>query len=1099
MNSIKDKILLILLLLPASLFAQTGNIITGNVFSELDGGLIGVQVLEVDKNDKVVSAATTDFNGNFSMEIKNPVNRLRFAYVGFETINSPIGETRRFRIEMKDNTRLEEVVITSRAVFSDGTFAIPQREISGAVQKINTEAFKGLSVGSIDDALQGRIAGLDIVANSGNLGAGSTLRIRGTNSINSNAEPLIVVNDVPYENNISTSFDYQSATQEQFANLLNINPEDIEEITVLKDGSASAIWGSRGANGVIMIKTKKGAKGPTRVQYTYRFSGYKQPKGIEMLDGDSYTMMMKQAYFNPNQNENEANIPEFNYDPSFSEYENFNNNTDWVDEVSQYGFTHDHNATISGGGDKATFRLSLGYWDQSGTVIKQGWKRITNRMNLDYRVSDRILFSSDFSLTYSDNKKNLDSEGKDNLLGMAYKKMPNVSVYQQDANGRDTDLFYTILQSSSLDASQKDLLNPVALAHLAKNDDKTLQIMPKFSIRYDILDPEKAILRFNGYISFNYENYNNDRFLPREVTSKNWNDENVNKSYGRESEALSIYADQNLLFSPKLGEKHNLNLYASWQINTSESQYQEFERYGLASDLITDPTLNGQDKTFKSGSETRRTMAILGRIHYTYLSRYIFSASFRRDGDSRFGPNYRWGSFPAVSAKWILSDELFMEKSRSWLSELGIRAGYGVTGNPPNSNYLYYSRYDGNWNDGNNYIDIPTIKPTSVKLANLKWESTTSYNLGLDLSLFDFRYMLDMNVYTNRTKDLLFPDFSIPGSTGFSSLSYINGGTLDNKGWEINLSTNRMISGKDWSLDINLNFNNAVNEFVKLDPALVNSYNEEFKHENGQYLSRIQKGNALGSIYGFRYKGVYQYDDYMEGREGSSPYARDENGKVVLDANGKPSPMYFAYGTPSVYLFRGGDAIYEDVNNDGTIDELDIVYLGNSNPKLNGGFGTTFRYKKLTVNAFFNFRYGNKILNKARMSAENMYTNDNQSRSVNWRWRRDGDLTEIPRALYDYGYNWLGSDRFVEDGSFLRFKSLIFNYDFEKSVISKYSLNQLSVSLTLNNLFTFTKYTGVDPEISPNMNPSHGLIGISEDNSRTPRAQYFTLGFTVGF
>lgn len=1105
MNKLKYKLLVILVLFPIYIFAQTGgNIISGNIFSELDGGLVGVQVLEVDRNDKAVSATTTDFNGNFSMEIKNPNNKLRIAYVGFDTVNLPIGEKRKFNIELKENTLLAEIVITGRKVFSDGTFAIPEREISGAVQKINTEEFKGLSVGSIDDALQGRIAGLDIVANSGNLGAGSTLRIRGTNSINSNAEPLIVVNDVPFENNITTSFDYQSATQEQFANLLNINPEDIEEITVLKDGSSSAIWGSRGANGVIMIKTKKGVKGPTRVQYSYRFSGYRQPKGIEMLDGDSYTMMMKQAYFNPRQNEDAANIPEFNYDPSFSEYENFNNNTDWVDEVTQYGFTHDHNATISGGGDKATFRLSLGYWDQSGTVIKQKWERITNRMNLEYRVSDRILFTSDFSLTYSDNKKNYaydpsDEYNTDNLLGMAYKKMPNVSVYQQDANGNDTDYYYTILQSSTLDASQRDLLNPVALANLAKNNEKTIQIMPKFSIRYDITDPNDMVLRYNGYISFNYENNNNDKFLPREVTSKDWSDENVNKSYGRESEALSIYSDQNIVFSPNLGENHSLNLYASWQLKTSNSQYQEFERYGLASNQITDPTLAGQDKTFKSGSEQHRTMGILGRVHYTYLSRYIINASFRRDADSRFGSNYRWGNFPGASIKWIISDESFMEKTKSWMSEMGIRAGYGVTGNPPNKNYLYYSRYDGNWDYGNNYIDISTVKPTSVKLADLKWESTSSYNIGLDLSLFDFKYILDANVYTNRTKDLLFPDFSIPNSSGFSSLTYINGATLDNSGWEIYFRTNRMIGNKDWSLDFNFNFNNAINEFAKLDPALVNSYNDEFNYSNGQYLSRIQEGNALGSIYGFRYKGVYQYDDYVAGREGTSPHVRDENGNVVLDANGNAIPMYFAYGTTSAYVFRGGDAIYEDINNDGTIDELDIVYLGNCNPKLNGGFGMTFRYKNFSVNAFFNFRYGNKILNTARMNSENMYTNNNQSKAVNWRWRKDGDVTEIPRALYDYGYNWLGSDRFVEDGSFLRFKTLTFSYDFDKNAIKNLYLNQLSLYLTLNNIVTFTKYTGVDPEISPNMNPAYGLIGISSDNNRTPRSQYFTLGVTVGF
>jgi TonB-linked SusC/RagA family outer membrane protein len=985
---------------------------------------------------------------------------------------------------------------------------IPQREISGAVQKLRIEGLTGVSVPSVEDLLQGQIAGLDIVGNSGNLGSGSTLRIRGTTSINSNSEPLIVVNDVPYENNIPSSFDYTNLNQEQFANLLNINPDDIEEITVLKDGASAAIWGSRGANGVILIRTKKGAKGPTRVQYAYRFSGKQQPPGLNLLNGNDYTMMMKQAYFNPHQDENAANLPEFNYDPAFQEYENFNNNTDWVKSLTQYGFTHDHNVTVSGGGEKANFRLSFGYYTETGTVIKQEMKRLTNRMDFEYRVSDRIRFSSDFAITYLDNHKNLASDvgddyNTDNLLSMAYRKMPNVSIYRQDASGMDTPLFYTIPQTSELDAKQRDLLNPVALAHLAQNNEKNVRIMPTFRLRYDMLglDPEETTLRYNGYISFDYENNNNSRFLPREVTSVNWDNENVNRSYGRESEALTVYSDQNLTFAPNLGENHSLMLYASWQTTIYNSLYEEFVRAGLASKMITDPTLPGRDRGFKSGLEDRRTMGLIGRIHYTALDRYILDMSIRRDADTRFGPNNRWGNFPAVSAKWIISDEPFLEET-SWLSELGIRAGYGVTGNTPGKNYLYFSRYNNDWGgETNNYLDMPSIKPASVKLSNLKWEAVSSYNLGVDLHLIDFRYNVDFNVYTRRTKDLLFESQAIPASFGFNSLSYINAGTMDNNGWEIYLSTNKMIKINDFTFDFNVNFSNNLNEIVELSPAVLNSFNKDFNYQNGSYLSRIQVGNPLGSIYGFRYKGVYQYDKYEDALQngGTSPHVTDANGNTVLDSNGKPVPVYFAYGTTSSYIFRGGDAIYEDVNKDGSIDELDIVYLGNSNPKFNGGFGTTIRFKNFSMVTLFNFRYGNKILNRARMNAENMYTNDNQSKAVNWRWRNDGDERQIPRALYNYGYNWLGSDRFVEDGSFLRLKYVLFSYEFDKKLIKPLFLNQLSLYLTLNNLWTWTKYTGVDPEVSPNMNPAYGIIGVSEDGGKTPRAQYFTLGVTIGF
>jgi TonB-linked SusC/RagA family outer membrane protein len=1106
MKNFKRILPVVFLSISALLWGQTSNmLVTGNIFSAIDGSLVGAQILEIDENNRAVSATTSDYNGNFSIQIKNANNKLRIVYLGFTTQNLSIGDNRRFNVELKESNVIDEVVVSAKAVHSDGTLTIPQREITGAVQRISIDKMVGLSVPSVDDMLQGKIAGLDIVGNSGNLGAGSTLRIRGTTSINSNSEPLIVVNDVPYENNIPSSFDYSTVNQEQFANLLNISPDDIEEVTVLKDGASAAIWGAKGANGVICIRTKRGAKGPTRVQYSYRFSGKQQPQGINMLNGDDYTMMMKQAYFNPRQDVNAANIPEFNYNPTFSEYENFNNNVDWVKEITQYGLTHDHSLTVSGGGEKANFRLSLGYYGEAGTVIEQDLQRITNRMNLEYWISNRIRFSSDFAISYTNNHKNMaydvgDSYNTENLLSMAYRKAPNVSVYQQDDFGNDTKIFYAIPQSSSLDASQRDLLNPVALAHLAKNDEENVRIMPKFSLRYDILDPEKSMLRYNGYISFDYENNDHSRFLPRNVTTLYWDNENVNRSYGRQSEALAIYSDQNLTYVPNLGEHHNLMLYASWQLSTKNSQNEELERYGLASELVTDPTLPGAYRLFKSGLEQERTMGLLGRIHYTLYGRYIVDLSMRRDASSRFGSNNRWGNFPAASVKWILSDESFMRWADKWMSEFGIRAGYGVTGNSPDKNYLYFSRYDGDWGEyGNNYINIPTIKPTSIRLANLKWETSSSYNLGFDLSLFDFRYNMDFNVYHRRTEDLLFPDQPIPGSSGFTKLNYINGGTMDNDGWEFNFYTNKMVQIGDWSFDINLNLSNYINQIVSLSPSFVNSYNTDFNYQNGSYLSRIQEGNALGSIYGFRYKGVYQYDKYVEGQAGSSPYARDADNNVIVDANGNPVPMYFAYGTTSSYTFRGGDAIYEDINHDGTIDELDIVYLGNCNPKLNGGFGATFRYKNLSVNGFFNFRYGNKILNRARMEAENMYSNNNQSIAVNWRWRKSGDLTEMPRALYDYGYNWLGSDRFVEDGSFLRLKNVTFAYEFDKKTIKSLLLNQLNLYLTLYNVFTVTKYTGVDPEVSPNMNPSLGMIGISEDKNKTPRAQYFTLGVTVGF
>ena len=447
MGKVKHIFLTLLLtVLPALAAAQSANMVRGTVVDGDNEPIIGATVHEIDKTNRVHSMTVTDINGEFSLQVKNPANKLKISFVGFTAQMLPIEPV--MNVKLEDSSTLAEVVVTAQKVMNDGTMPIPIREISGAMQTINTKAFEGVSVSSIDDALQGRLAGLDIVNASGDLGSGSAMRIRGSGSINSNSTPLIVLNDIPYESHVDGSFDYANATSKQFANLLSINPEDIEEITVLKDGASAAIYGSRGANGVIMIKTKRGVKGPPKVQYLFKFSAHKQPRGRKMLNGDDYTMLMKQAYFNPRQDVNAADIPEFNYDPTFSEYYEFNNNTDWVDAVTQYGYTYDNTVNITGGGDKARYRVSVGYLNQSGTIIKQHLDRISSLMNLDYQVSDRLRFSTEFSLTHSKNKQNYkenwDSEG---LLDIAYRKMPNVSIYRHDAQGNETDESSTISPS----------------------------------------------------------------------------------------------------------------------------------------------------------------------------------------------------------------------------------------------------------------------------------------------------------------------------------------------------------------------------------------------------------------------------------------------------------------------------------------------------------------------------------------------------------------------------------------------------------------------------------------------------------------------------
>jgi TonB-linked SusC/RagA family outer membrane protein len=1103
---IQGTIILIYLLIPYVVFSQTAGsaklVVQGTVTEKLSGEtLAGATVVEQDNTNRIVSSTITDVNGHYVINIKKPENTLIFSFIGFITQTKPIGSNRVINVSLEgESTQIGEVVVKAEKNSSYGGMPIPKREISSAIQTISIKSLEGSTASSIDEALQGRVSGLDIVASSGDLGAGNSMRIRGISSINGNTQPLIVVNNVIYEGSNDPTFEFSNATQEQFATLLSVNPSDIEEISVLKDASSAAIWGSRGANGVISIKTKRGTAGPTRFEYSYKFGMAKQPRGLNMLNGDDYSMMIKQAYFNAAQDENAANVKEFMYDENYSEYENFNNNTDWVKEVIQTGITQQHDLTVTGGGDRARFRLSGGYLNQKGTVIGQTLDRLTARSTLDYTISDRILVSSELSFTYRDEYRNWKKNDWDwgdpynlSLLGIAYKKMPNVSVYQQDLEGNNTDLFYNIPSSSGLNSEQKDLLNPVASGRLAKNNMKSYQILPTFRLQYDFLDPETSLLRYNMFVSFDVWNDKTSKYLPDQVSNLDWNDPLVNNADNYSSSGINIMATNEVNWQAIKNSEHKLLLHGEVRVESGNGNKFSIINACLPTDKHFDAASQAYLSSIGSGRWYSRKTSFIAQAHYVFLDRYICSVTINREGSTRTGKNYKYGNFPGISAKWIITDEPFMAGTKNWLSMLALRPGWGINGNQPSKDYLQYSRYS----IYDNYVDNPAIVPNSLQLANLKWETTKSWNLGADLGFFDDRYVFDFNLYNKNTYDLLFPDQSIPSSSGFSTVTLKNGGSINNKGWEMNFYGNKVIKVNDFFVDFNFNLSNNYNKILKLDKQILDSKNADFDYGNGSYLTYIQNDNPYGSIYGFKHKGVYQYNDYIAGEQESAPVARDKKGNVITDENGEPLPMYFAYGRSNAYEFKGGDAIYEDVNHDGNIDELDIVYLGNSNPKLFGGFDFRIGYKGFSIRPVFVFRYGGKNVNLARMWAENMYSLDNQSKAVNWRWRKDGDVTEIPRALYQTGYNWLGSDRFVEDASYCRFKYMVVSYALPRKALDRMKLQQLTFNLTINNIYTWTRYTGVDPEVSAPL--SNNGNGIAFDRSSTPRAKDATLTISVTF
>ena len=1107
----KRKLIYILLplLCLVALQAQAQDIsnVHGIVSDDL-GGIAGASVCEIDGNGRIVEATITDINGNFSMRVRSTKNKIRFSYVGCTTVTMPLDRVE-YKVRLKSELQLKEVTVTAQKKINSGGLAIPEREVSFASQTISTKEFEGLGITTIDEALQGRISGLDIVTSSGNLGAGTSMRLRGSSSVSTltSSDPLIVVNGNTWNVDMD-NFDVKNANDEQFSQLLNINPEDIASITVLKDAAATAIYGSQGANGVIEITTKRGSRGAPKVTYSLRLTGTYQPEGYNMLDGDDYTMLLKESYFNPTQSDETSDIDEINYDPTFSEYEQYNNNTDWVDAVTQFGLRQNHYISVTGGGEKATFRISGGYDHETGSVIEQVLDRFATRVALDYYVSDRIKISTNFSLTYTKNQQNYDD-----LLEIAYKKMPNMSIYEQDPDtGEDTDKFYTMLQSASsvFDSDQKTYVNPVASAKLAKNDDTTYDITPEIELNYKLLglDEDHWQLNWQGRVYMNIFNEYVDKYYPIELVTVPWAN-GVNLSYSGSTKSVAVNTKQTLTLIPAFKNKdHSLMAMGRFELTSGSSNGQITEGSGLPSGGIESPDAGGVIESMSSSYSQWRSVYYTFSMHYAYKSRYMFDFSMRADGTTKFGPDKRWGYFPAVSLRWNIVDEPWMRwASEKWLSMLSIRPSWGIVGNQPDTDYLYASKYE----VSDSYIDASTIAPSNLKLTDLRWEKKKSYNLGMDLGFFNDRLTLTFDMYRETTEDMLMSDVQIPSNTGYYTLAYANVGTLRNTGWEFNINTNKLIERGKFTLDINVTLGNNKNEIIEMDETVLESLNSTFSYSNRETLQRVQLNNPFGAIYGFRFKGVYQYQyetfaaltkeeqqEFIASGK-TAPVVLTADGEIVYDEDDQPVRMVYNYsndGTGVNYSFKGGDAIYEDINHDGCIDALDIVYLGSSLPKLTGGFGFNIAYGRWKLNAQFNYRLGNKILNLARLDAEAMINNDNQSEAVNYRWRKEGDVTNIPRAMYGEtsNYNTLISDRFVESGSFLRLNYLQISYSFDQKKIQKATgLGGLRFYLSANNLFCLTHYTGADPEID------YGSYSVATDEGQTPRAKSFTFGVTVDF
>lgn len=1084
MKKIKKTIILILALCSfTGVFSQTKTTIRGKVIDQKDkSAVIGATIVESDKENRVVNGSITDIDGNFVYQMKNPDNVMKVTVIGYQTKVFKPNPLKPVVIELvSSDIELDQVTITAKAKSDNSLTNISDRDRASSSTKVDLMDMKDGGITSAADALQGKVAGLDIISQSGDPGSGSQIVIRGLSSIGNN-KPLIVIDGIT-QDNVPSSFDLSSADSQDISNMINIAVQDIRSIEILKDAASTAVYGSKGADGVLLIETNRGKMGKVQFDYTYKNSVNFQPRAIPMLNGDEYVTLQLEQWHN---SKGVFDLPrEIAYDKDYPDFYNYSANTDWLGAITQNSVTNDHYFKISGGGEKTRYFTSFSYIDEGGTTINTGSKRFSTRVNLDYFLSKKLLFTVQFN--YSNNKTdgNLswDVDGQERTIRrMAYLKAPNMSIMERDANGNLTGEYFTrnFDKTGNYQGDGYNYFNPVAVAKLGKRDEAQNALENSFKLKYTIWD----WLIFKETASFQYSGQKSNSFLPYNAVGSNWYDWTVNKA----EEGNSLYSSfktesQLVFFIPFKTKDHEFTGATSWSTTQSTDDGVNIQSNRIPSINIQDPAIGAQINWISSSLYEKSDVGALLNLNYKYKDRYMIQATARGDGNSSFGSANRWGLFKGIGVAWRFSSEPFLENCQDWLSESKVRLSWGTSGRPP-SDWPQYPRFAiyKTTNPGT-YIQNAAVVPTSIQLDNLKWESIMSTDLGLELNLFKERLYIEGDIYDKLTSDLLFKDYNIPTSSGFDKLVYLNGGELANKGWEFMLN-GKVIRRKDlvWSVDFNISQN--VNSFTKLPENFNNEKSTDIS--NGNYPKRIVAGEPIGSFFGFRYKGVWASDEDV--------IATDADGNKLYDGEHNVIPMTYK----GIYQFKGGDAKYEDINHDGQIDLNDVVYIGDSNPDFIGGFGTSLKYKQFDISFQFHYRVGFDIINSTALQTQGMDGRNNQSKAVLNRWRVQGQNEPgmLPRAFMDNPANNLGSDRYVEAGDFIRLNNIALKYQLSPELCSKLNLQSASLSLSARKLYTFTNYSGQDPEVGQN---AADPFWIGEDRANTPPPKMVTLSFSVGF
>lgn len=941
-----------------------GRVVRGIVTDKINGyKLPGVNVVEMNENDRVINGTITDNNGEFILQVMSDSESLKFSYIGYESIEIGIKGQEFIEVELEEKSMdIEEVVVKADRIQTNGFMPVSIRKSSASISKLNLDGVAEMGATSVEEALAGQISGLDVSMSSGDPGAAVSIQIRGASSINGRNEPMILLNGVIYETDIDDDFEFTSATADDYGGLVDIAPEDIESIEIYKDAAATALYGPKAANGVLAINTKRGKKGPSVISYSFKYTSQDPPDPIPLLSGPDYVLMQLDAQYNrsmgrTNEPPDLTNQefypilyqPKRNYEYAWEHSQN----TDWISAVTQRGMKADHNFSISGGGDKASYRLSLGSLSSEGTSIGTGFDRFSTMLTLDYQLSKKLRFDAEFSLTNSE-RSDVEYDGN-SMLEIAYKKAPNMAIYEMlgpdSASNEYFSAYYNETEGQNVIQNYQgegdDWINPVAQINDAMSVLNSNRIRTKLGMQYQIT-PEN--LKLIADFSYDINNRDERRFNPQSATGVTDLEREFNYTYHKDQESYGINQTTKLVFNENIGTEHDFIAIAAMSIQSNNTISQVGVSERSPSLEIRNHTSESPISDLDSDLSRYREVGYIFNFRYMFREKLVINPGFRYDGSSRYGLGNKWGFRPLISLAYFVSEENFL-KRQQWLDDLKIRASYGQIGKNPSNILETYSLYS----SSSRYMNINGVAPKNIQLYNLKWELVEKYNVGIDLYAFDNRLTATAEYYSDITSGVLQRNYEIPSSTGYESLRWFNAGIIENSGFEFQTST-RIIDRNNIDFDVDFNFTINQNKIIEVPDNLAED--DANMLENGNYTSLITIGGSVHAYYGYIYDGVFPTDE--------DAIAKDSDGEDLIGADREP--LLLRFGNAGGYIFRGGDAMYRDINFDGLINELDIVQLGNPYPDFHGGFAFKLSlFKSFSLRTAFHYKVGHDIVNETKM------------------------------------------------------------------------------------------------------------------------------------